>query len=76
MENLSIDSEILGFHRWATPDQSFTVVRCIAALQFGTDAEELKPWCKRQMTSYFEEFYATHLPDSMSGIKELPGGFL
>jgi hypothetical protein len=28
------------------------------------------------MTSYFEEFYATHLPDSMSGIKELPGGFL
>lgn len=74
MEDLSIDSETLGFHGWANTDQSFAIVRYIAALQFGTDTTELKPWCKRQMTSYFEEFYTTHLFDSMPAIKELQGG--
>ena len=73
MEDLSVESETLGFNRWASIEQCYAVAQAIAGMQYSTDTDELKPWCMEQMTSYFDDFYTTHLVDSLQAIKQLPG---
>lgn len=73
MENLSSRYETLGFHRWATIEQSLSIARCVAVLQHETNKDELIQWSSKQRTSYFKAFYNIHMPDSIEVIKQMPG---